>query len=655
MLHQVGVGALGPVFRTYEPERDRLVAVKVFRLDITPEQAQALADELSRAPAAGLFHPSIVEPIAAGVEGSVAFAAEEYVAADTLDAVMREYAPAAVETILPWITQLAGAIDFARAAGVGHGGLHPRDIFVTPEEVRATGFGVVEALDRLGLRAPVRRPYAPPERIAVQPWGTPADVFSLAAITFELLTGRRPAGLGPEIGSVAPGPNEGPDGVWAVLARAMDADPAQRFQTALAFASALEAAAHADAAPRPAPRPVAASAPAAVTAASLQRPVPSEDEDEDEDEDEEEAVPEEAAGDDILGEQEEDEAHHQLTLHEVESEQRRPLSLLDDESEGEADADRLMAGAAAAGAADRMLDDYGADRAPRSDPGAGLHAAPVERTPARGGGQWRDRTPGATAGREETGRKWPVAAVLILGLLGGLLAGYGLWGRTPAALAPPGEAAERDVASEPAAAPAAPQDPAPAAADGGPVSAPVAVTPPPAATEPPARRPAPTPTGTIVVRSTPSRAGVTVDGEWKGRTPLTLGDLPLARYAVRVVQPGYLPVERTVSLTSADPSGTLSVRLRRSPEADSAAAPPRAAPAGPRRYTGSIYVDSRPRGARVSINGKAVGVTPLRVPEIPIGSHVVRMELPDHRIWSSATRVAAGEEARVTGSLERIR
>src|SRR3954466_10321789 len=78
VLHQIGVGALGPVFRTYEPERDRLVAVKAFRLDIKPEQARALADELSPAAAAGLFHPSIVEPIAAGVEGTLAYAAEEY-------------------------------------------------------------------------------------------------------------------------------------------------------------------------------------------------------------------------------------------------------------------------------------------------------------------------------------------------------------------------------------------------------------------------------------------------------------------------------------------------------------------------------------------------------------------------------------------------
>ena len=38
VLHQIGVGALGPVFRTYEPTRDRLVAVKVFRLDIRPNR-----------------------------------------------------------------------------------------------------------------------------------------------------------------------------------------------------------------------------------------------------------------------------------------------------------------------------------------------------------------------------------------------------------------------------------------------------------------------------------------------------------------------------------------------------------------------------------------------------------------------------------------
>src|SRR5688500_4641391 len=248
VLHQVGVGALGPVFRTYEPTRDRLVAVKVFRLDITPEQAGSLADALSIAAEAGLFHPSVVEPIAAGVEGTVAYRAEEYVAAESLDVALRHYAPAAVDKVLPFITQLAGAIDFARAAGVGHGALHPRDIFVTPDEARATGFGVVEALERVGLRAPVRRPYSAPERVEGGEWSTPVDVFSLAAITYELLTGRRPSGTGSQIGTVS-GTSAGhhPGALHAVFVQAMDDDPNRRYQTALGFASALDAAARGEA------------------------------------------------------------------------------------------------------------------------------------------------------------------------------------------------------------------------------------------------------------------------------------------------------------------------------------------------------------------------------------------------------------------------
>ncbi len=238
MLHQIGIGTLGPVFRTYEPTRDRLVAVKVFRLDIVPEQAQVLADTLTRATEASLLHPSIVEPIASGVEGTLAYRAEEYVAAESLDVAMRHYAPASIDKALPFITQLAGAIDFARAAGVGHGGLHPRDIFVTPDEARATGFGVVEALEEVGIRAPIRRPYTAPERIDGGPWGTTADVFSLAAITFELLTGRRPAGTGAQAGSLPEGDRS--EAMRAVLARAMDEDPSRRYSSALGFAGALE-------------------------------------------------------------------------------------------------------------------------------------------------------------------------------------------------------------------------------------------------------------------------------------------------------------------------------------------------------------------------------------------------------------------------------
>ena len=694
VLHQIGVGALGPVFRTYEPERDRLVAVKAFRLDITPEQAQALADELTRSAEAGLFHPSIVEPIAAGVEGTVAYCAEEYVAAESLDVAMRHYAPAPIATVLPFITQLAGAIDFARAAGVGHGALHPRDIFVTPEEARATGFGVVEALERVGLRAPVRRPYSPPERIAGTPWNATADVFSLAAITFELLTGRRPAGLGKEIGTLTAGtPNTWMDALHAVLTRAMDAEPATRYPTALAFAAALEAAGRGEldsTAPRsgqsrtiaPAAAPVVVP-PAVPPTRGLADPPTSRP-----------ADPPTSRPADITAEQDEDEAEEQLRTEEAAAPSSATMFTdVDGDIAAEAEADRFVAddflldaaGAASAVPEPPLLttrrvadvdidppidpraledDEVMADEppSPAFEPRDLLHEArPSARAASAGYAPSLGYTPveeeAATPGRSAA----PVALLVILALALGAGGGWFLRGRMSPADPP---ASQAGAATGSAAANPAPagrefseQAVAPAAKPGAPASPPAANPSGAAATAPRSStaKPAPPATGTLIVRSTPSGASVTVNGRWRGRTPLTLRELPLQSYNVRVVQPGFEAATESVALTSGTPERSLALRLQRSPRA----APRPAAPApqetaSPSVYTGSLYVDSRPRGARVSIDGRAVGVTPLRVPEVRIGSHVVRLELPDHRIWSSTATITAGQEQRVTGSLERI-
>ena len=381
VLHQIGVGALGPVFRTYEPTRDRLVAVKVFRLDVTPEQSQALADELSRAADAGLFHPSIVEPIAAGVEGTVAYRAEEYVAAESMDVAIRHYAPAALDKALPFLTQLAGAIDFARAAGVGHGALHLRDIFVTPDEARAGGFGVVDALERVGLRAPIRRPYTAPERIAGEPWSTPADVFSLAAIAYELITGRRPAGTGDQIGLLTGDTvGEHAAAIRAVLARAMDDDPSRRYPTALGFASALEASArggHVTDALRDLSA-ISAVAPLVEPPVTIGMMM---DEPEDVPEDEtvsaeldelsEEAVVDgevfeaDEGADDVSAEREADEAHYDLLREEAEAEPLPPASLFDEEAAADLGVEESATG--------RFADEFGqTDGSSR----AGLSAPP---------------------------------------------------------------------------------------------------------------------------------------------------------------------------------------------------------------------------------------------------------------------------------------
>lgn len=675
------------MFRTYEPTRDRLIAVKVFRLDITPEQAQALALELSRAADAGLFHPSIVEPVAAGVEGTVAYRAEEYVAAESLDAAIRHYAPASLDKALPFITQLAGAIDFARAAGVGHGALHLRDVFVTPDEARASGFGVVEALERLGLRAPVRRPYSAPERIAGQPWGTAADVFSLAAIAFELLTGRRPSGTGDRIGAVT-GENIGdhPHMIEGVLARAMDDDPGRRHPSALAFASALEAAARGNRVTGAMEQVGAITGMAGPAAAAavfddedeplVQDAAPGEDV-----EPVDVEIRRDEAGDAPAGEEIEFPIEEAAAALVVDPDAGEEFDDIESEREFDESPDLLPAeyelekGPAARGrslfdedeaAEDLALDQPPADRFAAAGPATPAAAAIPTRTPrvnrvfSEADVEPEDLRPGTPA-EPPRPAVLPLALTAILCLLVGFAAGYAVAGR-PQAPAVDGETA---AAGEPQ--PGAARDPGAGPQPSSPertfseqtVTPPVpaAETLPPGGREAAPAAPAPR-TGRLIVRSTPSNAGVTVNGRWRGRTPLTLDALAFGAYAVRIVQTGYEVAQQDVRLSVDDPSGTVNVRLDRLPAAPAPrrpAAAPRPAPAAPEVFTGSIYIDSRPRGARVLVDGKPVGTTPMRLPEVSIGSHVVRLELEDHGAWTVSTRVAAGQEARVTGSLERIR
>jgi hypothetical protein len=722
VLHQIGVGALGPVFRTYEPARDRLVAVKVFRLDITPEQAQALADELARAAEADLFHPSIVEPIAAGVEGTLAYRAEEYVAAESLDIAMRHEAPAPFTAVLRVVAQLSEAIDIARAAGVGHGALHPRDIFVTPQDARASGFGIVDALERVGIRAPVRRPYSAPERIAGADWSTPADVFSLAAVAFELLTGRRPSGTGDQIGSLDGADLADAAAVQAVLARAMSEDAGARFATAKDLADALAAAGDGDQV-TPAARPDARS----ISLVAMPPPADFADEPEFADEGslpaamaafgdgdgdgrtEEIAGAEAASAEpDIDAERDEDVAQWELTREEAAAEAEPAAEpgryadiddeiasdqlafdaadlALNPESEGEPTRDRE---------AGRFLG-FETDHVPSeaSGPPAEARVVPIvapaigEREAERAAGpeslrgrprinpqqvierdadadQPDDRTGLDGHGSGERGRPamLPLAVMLIVGLLLGFGAGYFAGGRNEpaqttasarAATTPPDHQAA-EPANVPDTGAAEPRQAAP--------PAPAAVPPVTRGRQNQAREAAPT-AGRLVVRSTPAGAGVTINGRWSGRTPFTRDSLPFGEYTVRVVLPGYQVYRQQVNVSAASAAPVLSVRLEReaapaatrgsSTTAGTPAATRGATPAGP--AAGVLEVDSRPTGARVFVDDGAVGTTPVRLPDIAPGQHIVRMELPGHQTWMETAEVTRGKTTRVAGSLEPIR
>jgi serine/threonine-protein kinase len=240
---EIGTGVLGPVLQARESRLDRVVAVKAFTSVAGGPGVAAFGRALASITESGLAHPSIVQPLAAGVEDGVPFLVSELVVGDSLDAALARYGPAPAADTARLVAQIAAALDAARSVGLAHGRLSPRDLLVTPELVRVTGSGVAAALESCGLPSPVASAYAAPERIAGREWDHRADVYSMAAIAWELLTGRRLSSGGAPL-TAAAGDIEvaRPEELREALARALHEDPALRFESVRDFASALEVA-----------------------------------------------------------------------------------------------------------------------------------------------------------------------------------------------------------------------------------------------------------------------------------------------------------------------------------------------------------------------------------------------------------------------------
>jgi len=617
------------VFRAYDPERERLVAIKLFKLDLPPERVHQLVGAFERLIAADLAHPTLSAPRAAGIADVAAYLVQDYIGAESLDLAVREHGAAAPADALRVAVQLADALDCAASVNIFHGALHPRDVLLSTDETRLTGVGVARALEQIGVTAPVRRPYTAPERMAGAFWDRRADVFSLAALLHELLWARRVGALGADAGAALT-PLEGGDAaaLRAAFARALAEDPEERFATAREFAEALTQAF---------PGVSAYSAPVAVA-----QPVK-------------------------RGSRMEHEPRLPLSDSENAAEdavsEDKALSIFEDEEPIEPSAERYE---------DVDLDPVAADHR------VSVEEEEEEEVPVAGPvGLITGYDPAALSPLDRArSAVWPLVLALTVGLAMGFAGGYGVGShdRTQGASSAGREFTENAVADAPkkdadtaralerAEAPAAtdtpakessaPVRPAPTASTGRkPDTTPAAAT---------AAAPAPSATaaGRLLIRSTPEGASVSVDGRDYGKTPATVRDLARGPHQVRVTRDGYTAQERRVVISTSRPSQSVNVAMVRTPappparSATAAPAPPAGTPTTG-RATGALAVDSRPTGARVFLDGKPVGSTPLMVPSVAAGEHAIRIELDGYRPWSSSVRMVAAESNRVTASLER--
>lgn len=196
VLRLLGSGGMGTVYEARDPVLERRVAVKVLAADLA-RQAELRERFLREAQAAGrLRHPNIVQVYDVGESNGRLFLAMEFVAGSDLERIIQDV-PLSIEWKLDLLRQVCEGLGHAHKHGVIHRDVKPANIRVTPTgDVKIMDFGIAHlqsatSLTKRGLVLGSVH-YISPEQVEGRPVDARADIFSVGAIAFELLSGKRP-------------------------------------------------------------------------------------------------------------------------------------------------------------------------------------------------------------------------------------------------------------------------------------------------------------------------------------------------------------------------------------------------------------------------------------------------------------------------------
>ncbi|OBB66296.1 serine/threonine-protein kinase [Mycobacterium sp. 852014-50255_SCH5639931] len=245
----IGAGATGEVYRAHDTVRDRTVAVKLLPAEMAAEPGFQQRFRRECGIASRLQEPHVIPVHDFGSINGVSYVDMHLVEGGSLKDLLRERGPLEPPRAASIVAQVARALDAAHAAGLVHLGVRPEHVLLTPDHFAS--------LVDLGIgHADGSRVYMAPERFTTGQVGPQTDVYSLACLLYECLTGHPPfeATDPAELKSAhmlspAPRPSIMRRGIGRafddVVARGMAKQPAARFASAGELARAASEAVNA--------------------------------------------------------------------------------------------------------------------------------------------------------------------------------------------------------------------------------------------------------------------------------------------------------------------------------------------------------------------------------------------------------------------------
>jgi tRNA A-37 threonylcarbamoyl transferase component Bud32 len=198
---QLGKGAFGDVFRVYDAERAREVALKRLRLgevyDVRRRARILASARIELEAASRVRHPGIARVWAIGVEpDGGTYIVEELVPGRPLRALLPKDTSADPALVLSQLAKIAHALHALHGAGVVHRDLKPENIIIREDGCPVlVDFGIAHLLDlEASQDEPLMGtlPYMAPEQASGGRVGAQADIYALGVIAYEWLTGLRP-------------------------------------------------------------------------------------------------------------------------------------------------------------------------------------------------------------------------------------------------------------------------------------------------------------------------------------------------------------------------------------------------------------------------------------------------------------------------------